>query len=233
MPTLCPLDPPARALLMLTPLLRGLLPSDLDTLLEEAQLELYSSGEKLFHRDGIADRLFLILEGHVEIFRESEDPRGIIDIVQGPVLLGESALYTDGHYADHARAVGMVRVLTLSATVMRHALSQRFDLTLRVLSTMSVRLRGLIAQVNALKMQSAAQRVGDFLLGLAQSKGQEPCHVRFPYDKRTVAGQLGMSPETLSRALQRLEEVGVRSLPDHQVAIDSLPRLSAFCLEEI
>jgi CRP/FNR family transcriptional activator FtrB len=55
---------------------------------------------------------------------------------------------------------------------------------------------------------------------------------RFPYDKRLAAEALGMTAESLSRALLRLAPLGVQSRSDNVVVIDDLAALRAFCGEE-
>jgi CRP-like cAMP-binding protein len=66
----------------------------------------------------------------------------------------------------------------------------------------------LVAQIEALKAQTGAQRVAEFLLELAPCTGGR-CEVTLPYDKVLIAGRLGMKPESLSRAFARLKEQDV------------------------
>ena len=56
--------------------------------------------------------------------------------------------------------------------------------------------------------------------------------VRFPYDKRLAAEHLGMTAESLSRALLRLADLGVVSRADNVVAIRDMAVLRDFCVEE-
>ena len=77
-----------------------------------------------------------------------------------------------------------------------------------MLSATYVHLQGLVAQVEALKAQTGAQRVAEFLLELAPCAAGA-CEVVLPYDKVLIAGRLGMKPESLSRAFSKLREQGV------------------------
>jgi CRP/FNR family transcriptional activator FtrB len=56
--------------------------------------------------------------------------------------------------------------------------------------------------------------------------------VRFPYDKRLVADELGMKPESLSRALAKLAKLGVESRPDNTVVIAEIDDLRDFCIDD-
>ena len=56
--------------------------------------------------------------------------------------------------------------------------------------------------------------------------------MRFPYDKRLAAEMLGMTAESLSRALSRLALLGVDSRADNVVFIADLEALNRFVMEE-
>jgi len=231
MPRVQPMDPATFVLLKQTPLFLGLAEADSRMLLAEARIELYSDDEVLFMRGTPADRLFLVLDGHVEVFLDESGRKSVLEVAKRPALLGEAALFTDGQYSDGARTVGFAKVVTVPAQSFRDALDNRFDLAQRMLATMSMRLRGLVVQIAELKLKSTAQRVGGFLLGLADSLEGEAV-VRFPYDKRLAAEYLGMTAESLSRALHRLSSVGVKSRADNVVAIADMEMLRDFCIEE-
>ena len=85
----------------------------------------------------------------------------------------------------------------------------------------------MVDQLGELKGKTTAQRVGGFMLQLADSKNGSVV-VRLPYEKRLLAGRLGMKPESLSRALIKLRQFGVRGRDD-VFAIDDVGRLRDFC----
>lgn len=231
MPRVHTLDAASFAQLKQTPLFLGLSESDTRLLLKEACVETYADDELLFERGQPADRLFQVLDGHVELFLDENGRKSVLEVAKRPALLGEGALFTDGQYSDGARSIGFAKVATVPARAFREALDNRFDLAQRMLATMSMRLRGLVVQIAELKLKSTAQRVGGFLLGLCDSLDGEAV-VRFPYDKRLAAEYLGMTAESLSRALQRLSAVGVKSRADNVVAIADVGSLRAFCIED-
>lgn len=70
-------------------------------------------------------------------------------------------------------------------------------------------LHGLVAQVEALKAHTGAQRVAEFLLELCACDTGS-CTITLPYDKTLIAGRLEMQPQSLSRAFDRLEGQGVK-----------------------
>ena len=80
-----------------------------------------------------------------------------------------------------------------------------------LLASTSLHLHRLVEQIEALKAQTGAQRVAEFLVGLCKDRDAAGRRtIVLPYDKALIAGRLGMKPESLSRAFQRLRDYGVR-----------------------
>ena len=214
------------------PFLTGLGANDLELLLDQAWVQYFSDDHILFRQTDPAILFYALLDGHVELFMEEGKDRNILEIVQPPTLLGESALSGGQTYLESARIIGHSRLLVIPAESFAAILGQRMDLALRLLGSMSIRLHGLITQISSLKLKSTAQRLGSFLLGIADTQNHT-ITARFPYDKRLVAEQLGMSAETLSRALTRLAPLGVKALGDTtMVGLDDISALRLFCGED-
>lgn len=215
-----------------TPLFSGLPDDEVLQLTRDAQVETHPDGDVLFRAGEAAESFFVVMDGHVELFIEEAGRHNVLEVAGKGLLLGEAALFLDGKgYPHGARTVGYAKLLVVPAAPFLTLLEGRFDLTLRMLGSMSMRLRGLIEQITRLKLKSTAQRLAGFLLALTP-KTEGSAVVRFPYDKRLAAESLGMSAESLSRALLRLQDLGAVSRPDNVVAIEDLARLQQFCLEE-
>ena len=99
-----------------------------------------------------------------------------------------------------------------------------------MLASVSLHLKRLVDQIEELKARTGPQRLANFLVGLAPvSRGA--CTIVLPYEKLLIAGRLGMKPESLSRAFQRLQSVGVR-IKQGTVAIGDVERLAEFAGRE-
>lgn len=217
--------------LSLTPLFAGLAEGEVTQLLSGAWTESHPDGEILFARGDTADGFFVLLDGHVELFIEDGGRSTVLEVAKRSMILGEAALFVDGRHPHSARVVGYAKLLAVPRGPFLDVLDQRFDLAIRMLGSMSIRLRGLVGQISELKLKSTAQRLAGFLLGLTR-KEEGAATVRFPYDKRLAAEALGMTAESLSRALARLAPLGVESLAENLVAIADIAALRAFCIED-
>jgi len=77
-------------------------------------------------------------------------------------------------------------------------------------------------------VRTPPQRVGTFLLQLALPATTGRARVLIPYEKYLLAHRLNIKPETFSRALRKLEHIGVQT-SGHVVEITNLDTLRHFC----
>lgn len=87
-------------------------------------------------------------------------------------------------------------------------------------------LHGLVEQIERLKARSGVQRLAEFLVELAgaDDAGSGAVTLTLPYNKTLIAGELGLQPESLSRAFAKLRESGVQ-IEGNLARIDDLDRL--------
>jgi CRP-like cAMP-binding protein len=88
-----------------------------------------------------------------------------------------------------------------------------------MIASISQHMHYLVQQVVQLKGHSGVQRVAEFLASLsAAERGQ--CALALPYDKILIAGRLGLTPESLSRAFAKLRSIGVLVDASHVIVGD-------------
>jgi len=217
--------------LQFAPLFTGLAERDIHLLLDGAQAVTFPHEHVIYRQGEPVERFFVILDGHVELSMDNDGKRSVVEVAKRPTLLGEAAMFSTGRYIMTARVLTGATVLAVPAGPFRARLEERLDIMTHMLTTMSLRLRMLLRQIAELKLKSTAQRLGSFLLSMAESdRGR--AEIRFPYDKKLVADQLGMKPESLSRALAKLAKAGVESRPDNLVVIADVAGLRDFCAED-
>ncbi|CUW38766.1 Putative cAMP-binding protein(RmlC-like jelly roll fold,16-150) [Magnetospirillum sp. XM-1] len=217
--------------LQFAPLFTGLAEKDVRELLDGAEL-LVLGHEHLLYREGeVVSRFYVVLDGHVELSLGVDGKKSVVEVARRATVLGDAAMFGPGRYIMTARVLTGATLLAIPADSFRARLEERLDITLHMLTTMSFRLRMLVRQIAELKLKTTAQRLGSFLLTMVEAEDGR-AELRFPYDKKLVADQLGMKPESLSRALGKLGRIGVESLPDNLVVIADVARLREFCAEE-
>ncbi|MGE5514790.1 MAG: Crp/Fnr family transcriptional regulator [Bacteroidota bacterium] len=226
-----PLDKSVLLQLQFTPLFSGLMEADIRDLIAGARLVTLGHEHALYNQGDTVEQFYVVMDGHVELSIEAGNRRSVVEVARKGVVLGDAALFGDGCFLMSARVLTSAVVLAVPARSFLAKLEQRFDIITHMLSTMSFRLRMLVRQIAELKLKTTAQRLGSFLLSQVEAE-EGRVTLRFPYDKRLVADELGMKPESLSRALAKLAKLGVESRIDNSVVIADVERLREFCVED-
>lgn len=217
--------------LQVTPLFSGLMEADIRDLIQGAELVTLDHEQQLYGQGGTVERFFVVMDGHVELSVEAEGRRSVVEVARKGAVLGDAALFGDRRFLVSARVLTGATVLAIPAASFLAKLETRFDIIVHMLSTLSFRLRMLVRQIAELKLKTTAQRLGSFLLSMVEAESGRAT-LRFPYDKKLVADELGMKPESLSRALAKLARLGVESRSDNTVVIADVERLREFCVED-
>ena len=121
-------------------------------------------------------------------------------------------------------------MVLIHAEAFREAVATDHALCLAVLGCLTAQFRRQIKLTKNLKLRSAEQRVGCYLLGLC-TRRLRTCWVRLPMEKRLIALQLGMIRETFSRDLAAMERYGLRILGDTVQVVDATPLRARFRLD--
>ena len=82
-------------------------------------------------------------------------------------------------------------------------------LCLRMMTLMSHRQQSLIDEIGNLTLQSAIQRVTQYLIKENGSLSDCDRVVRFNANKQVIASRLGVTPETFSRIIGKLRNEGM------------------------
>jgi len=226
MTALSPID---QDIIKRAPLLMDLPGNVLERLLEDCHVVKHPQHKLLFLRGEPADHIFLILDGWVKVYRDTPDgEQTVIGILKPGETVAEAAIFLGKDYPASAEVVSDARLLEIPSESLLSLLREDGELGIRMLGTLSQRMRGLVLHIEQIQARSTPQRLGEFLLGLcAQNEGSVTLDL--PYDKSLVAARLGMKPESLSRALAKLRDFGV-STNGHQVTLDDIAGLRAFCI---
>lgn len=189
-------------------------------LIADASVVMLDRSEVLFIQDDPATHLFIVLEGWVKVYRMT--PAGeeaIVGVFSRGQNFAEAAAFAGGAYPASAEAVTASRVMRIPMKRLAGKITETPAIGLAMLASTSQHLHQLVRQIEQLKAHTGAQRVAEFLVSIAPDESG-PCRLALPYDKALLAGKLGMKPESLSRAFQRLKACGVSIERDEAVIRD-------------
>ena len=90
----------------------------------------------------------------------------------------------------------------------------------------------LLKQMTNLKLANAEHKLGQFLLGMAFEKGDKAKNIELKTSKAAIASYLGIKPETLSRALNKLKSLGDIAVEKNKITLLKPDSLCSFCDKE-
>jgi CRP-like cAMP-binding protein len=219
------------ALIRSTAIFSGLSPETLENLISDASVQQHDRSEVLFMQGDQAIAFYVVLEGWVKVYRMT--PAGeeaIVGVFTRGQSFAEAAAFTGGNYPARCEAVTECRTLIIPARRLFDRIRESPEIGLAMLASTSHHLHQLIQQIEQLKAHTGAQRIAEFLISLAPV-AEGPCTIALPYDKVLIAGRLGMKPESLSRAFQRLRGVGVL-IKQNMASITDVKTLDEFVNKE-
>lgn len=194
-----------------------------------AQKQHHSKGKVLFVHGDQAERFYFIKSGWVKIFRET--PAGtqvVVDIFSAGQIFGETAIFEDSIYPYSAEVVEKGDVVSLPLSNLKLEMESNNKFALDMLACMARYRRKQDTEIEHRSTQNAAQRIGCFLLHLADPSETGSVKIHLPYDKTLVAARLGMQPETFSRALAKLRDKTGIHIKGADIEMDSLNQLIGY-----
>ncbi len=195
-------------------------------LAQDAKLESFADGAVIFRQGDSATSIVIVLRGFVKLLRiASCGDETLVCIRSDGESVNDPPTSSDETYPTSAEAVGPTTVVKFPAARFMRLMAESPKLAAAVIRDGKEKNSALMHEIEALKAQSADQRLARFILSLCPT-GEDQCCFRLPYDKRLVAARLGVKQETLSRAFARLRDLGVRT-ETREVFVESVTRLCA------
>lgn len=217
-----------RRILARAALFSGLDEAALSKLVSQASVVAKPNRATLFLQGDPVDCFYLILEGWVKLSRLTPGGEQAVIAVFGPgETFGEVAMLSAKEFRATAEVVAPARLMVFPAKQFMATLWDNGDLALNMLASISRHVQYLNQRLEHLQAKTASQRVGDFLLPLIREPNGSAI-IRLPYDKSLIAARLGMKPETFSRALAKLRQIGVRAEGD-AVVVHKPTELLRYC----
>lgn len=219
-------------LLRLTPLFEALddrLLGEIAAFTQDARL---GEDAVLCRQGETPQHLHVLLEGQVALWATApDDSRAAVEVIRPPGYFVLATVLSRLHYMMSAQAVTPVRLLLVDVEGLHALLARDVDLANAFLRAEALNFRALVRQVQDLKLRTAAQRLGCYLLALTEDPEATTAKFRLPFDKRLLAARLGCRQENLSRAFAALRSVGVET-HGSRVILHDIPALRNFAVPD-
>ena len=201
---------------------------EIDLLLSAASLKKFRKGEEIFGEGLTAVAFFIIASGKVKIYKTSADGKEHTLHIHGPGnLVAEAAIFDSMVYPASCAALEDSVLVRISRDGIVNLIREHPELSLKMMSGYSKRLRQFVAKIEELSMKDMKARLAGYLVkNSTVENGVTLCRLR--YSKKELSSLLGTIPETLSRALAFLKKRNLIAEEDHTIIIPDPEKLKMF-----
>ena len=166
----------------------------------------------LWHEGDPGSKMISIIKGKVRIYRSLPDGKQASIFIFGPgETFGFLPLIDRSPYPASAEVIEDLEALVMTREKLYEVMRQYPDVAVFLLTQLAKRLRGAFDQIEMLSTRGVLPRVAAALIsltGLSDKKVQTEI-ITLPVSSREYAGLLGLTPESLSRGITKLSEMGI------------------------
>ena len=191
----------------------GLSPAQQDDVLSDVQSVRYAQGADVFQQDREAQFFYLLLHGHLRVYRLTPDGQQVVVrcVSPGEVFSVAMALSRATCPATAAAVVDSVALVWPDAVWPKLA-EKHPVLMANTLRTVGSRLQDAHTRVVEMSTEQVERRIAHALLRLAQQSGRKVeagIQIDFPISRQDVAEMTGATLHTVSRVLSAWEHRGL------------------------
>src|SRR5678816_3844902 len=178
------------------PIFSGLAENELSFLAQRALPRHYLAGEIIFGEGEPCSGLYVVVSGHVRIFKTSASGREQVLSIDGPgSSVAELPVFDGGEYPASVTAVDNATVLFVSKQAFQELCLAHPQVALKVLRVVGGRLRRLVGIIEELSFTTVRHRLAAFLIRLAKQEGavlrDGKIVIALPENNQEVASQIG------------------------------------------
>jgi CRP-like cAMP-binding protein len=197
-------------LLRRIPLFADLDEDAVQALASRARIAEYDAGERIISQSEDIQAFYIILSGRVKIFRSNaEGKEQTLYLIEEGQPFCFCTAFTDKPYPVSVTALESSCVADIPAEAMEDLARAEPMLMLKIMQVLASRLLDAMNMVESLALHDTRQRIAGFLLHAESCSPDGPGRpFTLPIHHRELAKILGVTPETLSRTIQKFNRNG-------------------------
>lgn len=190
-------------------------------------------GEVLFQRGDTPRGFHVVVRGQIKLaFSSAQGNEKVVEIIGPQQSFGEAVMFMDRPYPVFAEALIDTVLLSIAKNAVFELIEHDPNFARRMLAGLSIRLHGLVRDVEAYTLRSSTQRLIGYLLQHCESiESDQPTGeqtIDLPTSKQVIASRLNLTPETLSRIFAELTHAGLIEVHGKHITIHDAERLARY-----
>jgi CRP/FNR family transcriptional regulator, dissimilatory nitrate respiration regulator len=215
----------AEKLLQAQPLFRALPAGTLARLAATATRRELRRGELLFSAGEKPTGMYVVVYGAIRLLARAGSRARLTGVVRAGRSLGEPVMFLDRPAPVNAVAADDSLVLHLPRTAIVDELARNPEFALQMLAALSARIERLVQELEHQAGGSGRERLVRYLAACAVPGDSN--RALLPASKASIASQLRMTPEHLSRLLRELRSEGLIAVRGREITVTDRARLDA------
>ncbi|MHC8495021.1 Crp/Fnr family transcriptional regulator [Thalassospira sp. SM2505] len=206
-----PLSDSDREIMMNVPLLFALGEDRIEGLIARCRVACHARGEHLFRAGDVAENFYILLSGHLRLVKTS--PLGeetVMHFLTQPGAFAEAVSFAGRPYPVDCEVMEDCEIVEIPRAAYLSILRSAPDVLGDVLSGLLRWERFFLEEIYKIRHTRPLQRIASFLIDFEERSGEpldDQGGTSFP-EKRQIASRIGITPETFSRSLRKLEASG-------------------------
>lgn len=194
-----------------------------------SQLISLAKGDILFDQGNKPEGLYMVISGQMSlVVRREGGAEKVLEIVYSPQIFAEAEVFTQRPSPVSAQSLSSTVLLMIPAAHLRRIQLSSTRFACAVVDHLGKRLHEFTAEIQALTLHTAMERIIDHLLEHARVDAEGILEASLPTQKQVIASYLNLRPATLSRAFQQLADTGLITINRSLVTIPDRARLVSY-----
>lgn len=184
--------------------------ASLQTLLQHSTIQDVTEGRLIVQQGDMVSCIYMILKGALRTFRTDADGKeATIRMLRPGDTCMEAVMFMGGPSPINVQALNASHLLVLPEKIIKAHVMNDAQFATNLLRIVARHYKNAVHQIDAMNIKSPLQRVGFYFLLKHLEAGLDRLDIVLPFRKQLIANYLGITPETFSRTLKQLREIGV------------------------
>jgi len=186
-----------------------------------SKIRIFERGDLLFAEDTPCDGMYIVAVGAIKVYKIGPDGKEhVLHVAEPGETFGEVAMFLgSAGFPAYAGAIKNSSVVFIPKDRLMDLLSSESELCLQILASLAMWTHRLVTKLELLTLKDASSRLAGYIIQRTERAATGGSQFELSIPKHTLAAQLAVSSETISRLLNRFEAQGLIESEGRQIKI--------------